>query len=74
MPMRLPQTCQTPVETIRLLQVAAQPGTAMSKQDVAFYRKKVKQMGRWTGVRYLRNRGVSFDHAYFILFDRQPRS
>jgi hypothetical protein len=45
----------------------------MSAHDLAFYRKKIKQMGRWTGVRWLRNKGIAFEQAYFILFDRQPR-
>lgn len=40
---------------------------------IEMYRAKVKRMGRWMGVRYLRNRGVAFEHAYFILFNREPR-
>jgi hypothetical protein len=45
----------------------------MSARDLAFYRRKIKQFGTWAGVRYLRNRGVAFEHAYFILFGREPR-
>ena len=45
----------------------------MSAKDLAFYRKKINQMGRWIGVRYLRNRGIAFEQAYFILFNRMPR-
>lgn len=45
----------------------------MPQDRIAFLRKKVRQMGRWAGVRYLRNQGVAFEDAYFILFDRQPR-
>lgn len=46
----------------------------MSAIDLAFYRKKLKQFGQWAGVRYLRNRGVTFEHAYFIVFGRLPRA
>lgn len=45
----------------------------MSAQDVSFYRKKLKQFGAWVGVRYLRNRGIPFEQAYFIVFNRPPR-
>jgi len=44
----------------------------MSKSMIEHYRKKCKRMGRWMAPRYLRNRGVSFENAYFILFDRVP--
>ena len=46
----------------------------MSAQDLSFYRKKINQMGRWTGARWLRNKGISFEQAYFILFNRQPKA
>lgn|GEM_PF-3243902 len=45
----------------------------MSAKDLAFYRSKIKQFGTWAGVRYLRNRGIPFEQAYFILFGRAPR-
>lgn len=46
----------------------------MSAKDLDFYRKKIKQFGRWAGVRYLRNRGIRFEQAYFIIFGRMPRT
>lgn len=45
----------------------------MSASMIEFYRAKVKRMGRWMAPRYLRNRGVAFEHAYFIIFNCQPR-
>lgn len=45
----------------------------MSQQDITSYREKIKRIGRWAGTRMLRNRGVPFELAYFILFDRKPR-
>ena len=45
----------------------------MSATDIAFYRKKIHQMGRWIGVRYLRNRGISLTQAHIILFNCLPR-
>ena len=45
----------------------------MSADMVAFYQKKVKQMGAWMAARYLRNRGVAFEHAHFILLGIPPR-
>jgi len=45
----------------------------MSAIDIAYYRKKIKQMGRWIGARYLRNKGISFEQAYFIMFNCRPR-
>jgi hypothetical protein len=45
----------------------------MSASVIEMYRAKCRRMGRWMAPRYLRNRGVSFEHAYFILFDRHPK-
>ncbi|WKZ86309.1 hypothetical protein N5B55_04985 [Ralstonia pickettii] len=45
----------------------------MSVQTVQMYRNKLRRMGQWAGVRHLRNQGVAFEDAYFILFDRAPR-
>jgi hypothetical protein len=45
----------------------------MSADTIAMYRKKVRQIGNWAGVRMLRNKGIRFEDAYFILFNRQPR-
>jgi hypothetical protein len=44
----------------------------MTQSMIEHYRKKCKRMGRWMAPRFLRNRGVSFEDAYFILFDRTP--
>jgi len=46
----------------------------MSAIDLAYYRRKIKQIGTWTGVRYLRNRGIPFEQAYFVIFGRAPRN
>lgn len=45
----------------------------MSQDYVSTLRKKVKQIGTWMGVRYMRNQGLSLEQAYFVLFNRQPR-
>jgi hypothetical protein len=45
----------------------------MSADQISLYRAKMRRMGRWMFPRYLRNRGVSFEDAYFIIFNRQPR-
>ena len=44
----------------------------MSAGVVAMYRAKLRRMGAWMRPRYLRNQGVSFENAYFILFNRYP--
>jgi len=73
----LPQTILVRFETMRLLhrvtQQRTRQGIEMSAKDLAFYRSKIKQFGTWAGVRYLRNRGIPFEQAYFILFGRAPR-
>lgn len=45
----------------------------LNQESVAGYRKKVKQYGSWAGVRWLRNQGIEFEAAYFIMFDKMPR-
>lgn len=45
----------------------------MSVIDLAFYRRAIRRMGVWAGTRYMRNRGVPFEHAYLVLFGRRPR-
>lgn len=45
----------------------------MSANMIEMYRAKCRRMGRWMAPRFLRNRGVAFEHAYFILFNRSPR-
>lgn len=46
----------------------------MSALDLYAYRKKIKSIGAWAGVRMLKNKGVAFEQAYFIMFDRQPKA
>ena len=45
----------------------------MTIQTIAYYQRRAHQMGRWMAVRWMRNRGVPFAHAYFVLFNREPR-
>lgn len=45
----------------------------MSVDQVQQARKMVKRIGPWAGVRWMRNRGVAFEDAYFVMFDRRPR-
>lgn len=45
----------------------------MSAQTILAYRSKLKRMGHWAGVRHLRNQGIGFEDAYFIVFNRAPR-
>lgn len=42
-------------------------------EEIVFYRKKLRCMGRWMAVRYMRNQGVPFDVAYLVIFSRLPR-
>ena len=42
----------------------------MNLDQVKSYRSKIKQIGTWAGTRMMKNRGVSIENAYFILFDR----
>ena len=45
----------------------------MSAKSREHYTKMVKQIGPYVGVRYLRNKGVSFEDAYEIIFGQAPR-
>lgn len=36
-------------------------------------KKKIHGIGRYVGVRYLRNQGVPFETAYFVIFNRHPK-
>lgn len=45
----------------------------MSQADISSYRAKIKRIGNWAGIRMLKNRGISFEQAYFIMFNRMPR-
>ena len=45
----------------------------MSADMVAFYKMKAKRMGNWMAVRYMRNRGVAFEYAHFIILGIPPR-
>lgn len=44
----------------------------MSYDLIVILRKKVKQYGMWAGVRYMRNQGIAFEYAYFVMFNRFP--
>lgn len=44
----------------------------MSQRDIDFYRQRIKQIGPWTGIRWLRNQGMAFANAYFIMFNCFP--
>lgn len=39
----------------------------MSAKQRSDYRNMVKRIGPWAGVRYLRNKGVSFGDAYELI-------
>lgn len=45
----------------------------MSQHDIQAYRRKINQIGPWAGVRMLRNKGITFNQAYFIMFGKHPR-
>ncbi|WP_193333360.1 hypothetical protein [Duganella sp. FT27W] len=45
----------------------------MSQSVIDHYRARIKRMGRWMAPRFLRNRGFTFEQAYFIIFGVQPR-
>ena len=45
----------------------------MTTQTIAYYREQCRRMGRWMAPRYLRNRGVPFEQAYFVIFGQPPR-
>jgi len=46
----------------------------MSAKQIIDYRKFIKQIGPWSGVRFLRNQGVCFEDAYEIVLGRPVRS
>jgi len=46
----------------------------MSQDLIAFYRKKMRRMGRWMFPRYMRNRDIPFEQTYFIMFGQEPYS
>jgi len=48
-------------------------GASMSAQQRENYIRMVKKIGAWSGVRYLRNRGVSFEDAHEIILGFPPR-
>lgn len=45
----------------------------MSMNQVESLRKKIRQIGPWSGVRMMRNQGIAFENAYFVMFGKQPR-
>ncbi len=44
----------------------------MTTSVIATLRKKIRQIGPWAGVRMMRNRGIPFEDAYLVMFDRSP--
>lgn len=45
----------------------------MSIDLIAAYRKKIAMIGAYNGVRMLKNKGLSFADAYFVMFGIAPR-
>lgn len=45
----------------------------MSIIDIACYRAQTDRLPSFMRATWLRDQGVSFRHAYFILFNRTPR-
>jgi hypothetical protein len=49
----------------------------MAKQtfEATFFnlRARVRRMGHWTGVRFLKNQGLTLEQAHVVLFGRLPR-
>lgn len=41
--------------------------------QVSKIRRKLKQYGSWAGVRWMRNQGIEFEHAYWLMFGCMPR-
>lgn len=46
---------------------------SLNIDNVSTYRRKLKQYGSWAGVRWMRNQGVEFEAAYWLMFGRMPR-
>jgi hypothetical protein len=34
---------------------------------------RIKRIGAWAGVRFLKNQGFTFEQAYIVMFNRLPR-
>jgi len=47
--------------------------TPMTYHSITYYREQIKRLGRWAAVRYMRNKGLSFEQTYFISFGKLPR-
>lgn len=45
----------------------------MTFSTIIALQKKIHQIGPWAGVRMMRNRGIPFEDAYRVMFDREPR-
>jgi len=52
---------------------SAQIVNAMLPSTKALIAKQRKQMGTYCHNRYLRNLGLSFEEAYFLIFGREPK-
>ena len=44
----------------------------MSNDQVQHLRKKIRQIGTYVGIRWMRNQGIGIRDAYFVLFNRYP--
>lgn len=45
----------------------------MTEERAAELRKMIKRIGAWTGMRWMRNQGVPFEHAHWLMFGVRPR-
>ncbi|UUZ75487.1 hypothetical protein LP414_27615 [Polaromonas sp. P1(28)-13] len=54
---------------------ATTPGPAITLTQAlkTLLQAKVKTIGRWTGVRFLKNKGLTFEQAHIVMFNCLPR-
>jgi hypothetical protein len=45
----------------------------MEQLDYITLAEKVRRMGQWAGVRWLRNQGIGFVDAHLVIFGCYPR-
>lgn len=45
----------------------------MTPEAIETWRAKGRRIGKWMFIRYMHNRSVSLENAYFILFDKLMR-
>lgn len=46
----------------------------LNQETIDKCRKGLRNYGTWAGVRWMRNQGVEFEHAYWIMFGKLPRN